>query len=123
MLCRQLRRKSISLSKMWSCKKVIVYNHLDLDADELVNLLNSKGIKVGLLTRNGRKSMEHTISLFTGKIDLAYCRDIQPSKPHVNPFVQISKEWGIPCENLLLAGDHLDDFIASIGRKSCYELI
>ena len=108
---------------MWSCKKVIVYNHLDLDADELVNLLNSKGIKVGLLTRNGRKSMEHTISLFTGKIDLAYCRDIQPSKPHVDPFVQISKEWGIPCENLLLAGDHLDDFIASIGRKSCYELI
>ena len=87
-----------------------------VDADELVKLLNARGIKVGLLTRNGRKSMEHTVSLFTGKIDLAYCRDIQPSKPHVDPFIQISKEWGIPCENLLLAGDHLDDFIASICR-------
>lgn len=95
---------------------------LILGVNELLSLLNEKGIKVGLLTRNGRASMEHTLSLITAHIDTAYCRDIQPSKPNVDPYLQISKEWGIPCENLFLAGDHLDDFIASIGRYALSSL-
>ena len=52
---------------------------LILGVNELLSLLNEKGIKVGLLTRNGRASMEHTLSLITAHIDTAYCRDIQPS--------------------------------------------
>ena len=86
-------------------------------ADELICFLNSRGIRVGLLTRNSKKSLDKTISLFSGKVDLAFSREIQPSKPHVTPFVRMADEWGIPCESLLLAGDHLDDFIPALGRN------
>lgn len=55
------------------------------------------------------------MSLFTGHIDIAYCREIQPSKPNVDPFLKICEEWNLSPTQLLLAGDHLDDFIASIG--------
>ena len=64
--------------------------------------------------------MEKTLSLFSSRIDIAYCRDIQPSKPHLNPFVTICKEWNISPSEVLLAGDHLDDFIAAIGTIFFY---
>lgn len=82
----------------------------------MIHLLNSQGIRVALLTRNSQKSLENTLRLFTSKIDLAYSRDIQPSKPNVDPFLRICSEWNVPCESLLLAGDHLDDFIAALGE-------
>ncbi|KNB46554.1 HAD hydrolase [Blastocystis sp. subtype 4] len=91
-------------------------------ADELIHLLNCLGIRVALLTRNSQRCLENTLCLFTSKIDLAYSRDIQPSKPNVDPFVRIGNEWSVPCESLLLAGDHLDDFIAALAlsSRSCY---
>ena len=83
----------------------------------MICFLNSRGIRVALLTRNSKKSLDKTIALFTGKVDLAFSREIQPSKPHTDPFVRMANEWGIPCESLLLAGDHLDDFIPALGRN------
>ncbi|KAM7454439.1 hypothetical protein BLSTO_04805 [Blastocystis sp. subtype 1] len=90
--------------------------------NELLALLNERGIKVGLLTRNSRKSMNNVLNLITAKVDAAYSREIQPSKPNVDPFLRFSKELGVPCDSMLLAGDHLDDFIASIviHSRSCY---
>lgn len=86
-----------------------------IGVNELLTLLNERGIKVGLLTRNSQKSMKNVLNLITAKVDAAYSREIQPSKPHVDPFLRFSQELGVPCENMLLAGDHLDDFVASIG--------
>lgn len=80
--------------------------------------MNNKDIKVAILTRNGRKSMEKTQSLFTARIDTAMCRDFQPSKPNLDPFIKICKDWNLLPNEVLLAGDHLDDFIASIGSIS-----
>lgn len=88
---------------------------LGIGVNELLALLNERGIKVGLLTRNSRKSMNNVLNLITAKVDAAYSREIQPSKPNVDPFLRFSKELGVPCDSMLLAGDHLDDFIASIG--------
>ena len=81
----------------------------------MIHLLNCLGIRVALLTRNSQKCLENTLCLFTSKIDLAYSRDFQPSKPNVDPFLRIGNEWSVPCESLLLAGDHLDDFVAALG--------
>lgn len=70
---------------------------------------------MAILTRNGRASMEHTMQLFSARIDVAYCRDFQPSKPNLDPFLKICKDWNLSPNEILLAGDHLDDFVASIG--------
>lgn len=70
---------------------------------------------MGLLTRNSQRSLENTIKLFHGKIDLALSRDVQPSKPNVDPFLRFCEAWNIPQNSLLLAGDHLDDFIPALG--------
>ena len=103
-------------------KKVKIILFFDvIDANELLQLLNDKGIKIALLTRNSKLSMEHTMTLFTAKVDCAYCRDFQPSKPFLDPFLKICEDWNIQPNEILLAGDHLDDFIASVGR--CYFLI
>ena len=82
--------------------------------------MNCLGIRVALLTRNSQRCLENTLCLFTSKIDLAYSRDIQPSKPNVDPFVRIGNEWSVPCESLLLAGDQLDDFIAALGNYAAF---
>ena len=81
----------------------------------MLSLLNERGVKVALLTRNSQKSMNNVLNLIVAKVDVAYSREIQPSKPNIDPFVRISRELGVPCESMLLAGDHVDDFIASIG--------
>ena len=70
---------------------------------------------MGLLTRNSQRSLENTIKLFHGKIDLALSREVQPSKPNVDPFLRFCEAWSIPQNSLLLAGDHLDDFIPALG--------
>ena len=70
---------------------------------------------MGLLTRNSQRSLENTIKLFHGKIDLALSREVQPSKQNVDPFLRFCEAWSIPQNSLLLAGDHLDDFIPALG--------
>ena len=81
--------------------------------------MNKRNIKVAILTRNGLKSMEKTKSLFSATIDVSICRDFQPSKPNLDPFLKICSDWNIKPSEILLAGDHLDDFIASI-RNSLF---
>lgn len=93
---------------------------LIIGVNELLSLLNERGVKVALLTRNSQKSMNNVLNLIAAKVDVAYSREIQPSKPNIDPFVRISKDLGVPCENMLLAGDHVDDFIASIGAYTVW---
>ncbi|HTV49279.1 MAG TPA: HAD family hydrolase [Phycisphaerae bacterium] len=77
--------------------------HLALDA------LRKRGIKIALLSRNSRKSVETILQRHALSFDDVISRDEPPVKPHPDSIRGIARRLNISLDRTLMAGDYVFD--------------
>ena len=78
-------------------------------AHELIEALRKRGIKLGLLTRNSRRSVATLLAKFGLSFDATVTREDGPCKPSPQPVLALAQRWGIPPAEILVVGDYIHD--------------
>lgn len=82
-------------------------------AVELVRLLQSRGCRLGILTRNARELAMIVLEAIglRDAFDLndILGRDEAPPKPHPGGLQHFARRWGIACSELVMVGDYRYD--------------
>ncbi|HOV21598.1 MAG TPA: HAD-IA family hydrolase [bacterium] len=83
----------------------------------LIKKLKTKGIKIGIITRNCRKATEIVVKKFSIPYDVFLTRDdvekVKPSPYHLEKAIE---KLGVKKENTIIVGDHYFDILC--GRKA-----
>lgn len=93
----------------------------DPDVPVVISYLQSKGVKIGILTRNNRKSVLRALENFEiyteNDFDLIISRDdpLNP-KPDADGVLLAALRWNIDVKEILMVGDYIFDMQA--GRKA-----
>ncbi len=83
---------------------------------ELMDFIDSRGIRKGICTRNFDLPVSHLLSTFlpSSKFDPVITREFRPPKPDPAGILHIAKSW--QCEDgansLIMVGDSIDDMTA-----------
>lgn len=83
---------------------------------ELMNFLNERKIKTGIVTRSSREHAEVVIKKLGIPIKHVIAREDSEPKPSGKPLIMLSKILGVPAEKMLFVGDFLWDMLA--GRNA-----
>lgn len=78
-------------------------------AAELLDVLRARGIKLGLLTRNTRKSVKTVLTKFSLRFDATLTREDGPHKPSPEPVLELAQRWGLQPTEMLVVGDYVYD--------------
>ncbi len=78
-------------------------------AREIAHFLADSGIKLGMLTRNSRRSAEKIIAMLGVLFDPVLTREFGPVKPNPEPVRFICDAWACPPRSVLVVGDYRDD--------------
>ena len=78
-------------------------------AAELLDALRERGIKLGLLTRNSRKSVGTVLAKFNLRFDATLTREDGPHKPSPEPVLALARQWELKPAEMLVVGDYIYD--------------
>lgn len=78
-------------------------------AAALLDALRARGLKLGLLTRNSRKSVKTVLAKFHLHFDATLTREDGPHKPSPEPVLALAQRWKLPPAELLVVGDYVHD--------------
>lgn len=92
-------------------------------AKETLDALKSKGYKVGILTRGGRKYAEYVLKLniVLDELDALVARDDYPedeAKPSPKAMEHLGERLGVRPEEILYVGDHRIDWLTAMNAGS-----
>jgi len=89
---------------------------------ELLAACRRTGIKVGILTRNTRASVDHLCERFSLCFDAAVTREFPQIKPHPGPVLHMLELWGIAPSAALMVGDYVHDIECgrAAGTATCF---
>lgn len=82
-------------------------------AAETIDRIRSAGMKVALLTRNSRTSMETVLKKYPLPFDLTWSRENGPIKPEPDGILRACKTLGIDPERTCCVGDFDHDIFAA----------
>ncbi|TFH16409.1 MAG: HAD family hydrolase [Lentisphaerales bacterium] len=98
--------------------------HLELQdgASELMARCRRSGIKVGVLTRNVRRSVDYLLARFQIDVDMIVTREFESVKPDPGPVLHILGGWNVHASDVLVVGDYVDDIDCGrgAGTKTCF---
>ncbi|NBF41692.1 MAG: HAD-IA family hydrolase, partial [Spirochaetes bacterium] len=97
-------------------------------AEETVQQLHRVGLRIAILTRNTRESVERAFGNFehlrSDWFELVITRDEgEPLKPHPGSVLEVARRLGVEAERLLMVGDYRHDIEAGAGAGSWTALI
>ncbi|CAJ2627949.1 haloacid dehalogenase-like hydrolase domain-containing protein At2g33255 [Trifolium pratense] len=97
-------------------------HHLQImpGASELCNLLDSKKIRRGLITRNMKSAVDLFHQRFGITFSPALSREFRPYKPDPAPLLHICSLWEVQPNEVIMVGDSLKDDIACGGRAGAH---
>lgn len=80
------------------------------------------GLKLGVLTRNSRKSVDSFLKIFDLDFDAILTREHPHVKPSPQPVYDILKQWDLVPEDVLVVGDFIHDIECgnSAGTDTCF---
>jgi len=81
-------------------------------AREMIASLRQSGVKVAILTRNSRLSVETVLRTHSLSVDFVVTREDAPPKPSPEPVLRTCRALGVPPENTLVVGDFRYDIMA-----------
>jgi HAD superfamily hydrolase (TIGR01509 family) len=95
------------------CREVLHRHELDGAAratllpgvSELLVILNRRGLRVAIATRNSRRITEATLAKLGLAIDLVLTRDDGPVKPDPWPVLHACEQWGVLSADVVVVGD------------------
>jgi len=79
------------------------------DAHPALDALRQRGIKLALLSRNSRKSVQTILHRHALSFDEVVSRDEPPVKPHPDSIRGIAQRLNVPLDRTLMAGDYVFD--------------
>jgi len=90
--------------------------------NELMHFLNERNFKIGVLTRNSKKSAKITLNILGFVPDLLISREDSPYKPKPDAILKAIKELDANPEETLMIGDFKYDVIAgrNAGCFTCF---
>lgn len=79
-------------------------------------------IKLGIVTRNERRSVDALCSRYGLEFDSIVTREFQFIKPHPAPILHILKQWNLLPHEVLMIGDYIHDIDCgrAAGTKTCF---
>jgi HAD superfamily hydrolase (TIGR01549 family) len=83
---------------------------------ELLAECRRHGIRIGLLTRNSRASVDHLCRRFALTFDAAITREFHAVKPDPAPVLHIVAAWELRVTDVLVVGDYVHDI--ECGRRA-----
>lgn len=90
-------------------------------ARELLNELEQRDVRIGIFTRNSRKSASHMLARIGMPCDDLVAREDAPVKPDPAGITLLAERWQLDVGQLLVIGDFRYDLEAarSAGVKAC----
>jgi HAD superfamily hydrolase (TIGR01549 family) len=76
---------------------------------DLFAVLQARGLRQAVATRNSRRITEATLAKLGLSIELALTRDDGPVKPDPWAVLHVCQQWGLPPEEIVVIGDYRFD--------------
>jgi len=76
---------------------------------DLIEILEDRGIRQAIATRNSRRITEATLAKIGLAVELSLTRDDGPVKPDPWPVLHVCQKWGLPPEEIVVIGDYKFD--------------
>jgi len=101
-------------------EEAAVNAELQVGAREVIDALRSRGIRVGLVTRNSRKSVAKVLGKFGLTFDATLTREDAAHKPSPEPVLRMAREWSLAPAEVMVVGDYIHDIRSgrSAGSKT-----
>jgi len=103
-------------------KDVLSLTKFQDGAQESLMKFKAHGIRLGLLTRNSRKSADAVLALLNVPFDIVLTREFPFIKPHPGPVLHMLREWKLRPAEALVIGDYIHDIESgkAAGAYSCF---
>ena len=92
-------------------------------ARHVLEALRGMGMKLALLTRNSRNSVQHVVSRFGLLFDCCVAREDAEPKPSPQPVLMIAERLGLRPEQLLVVGDYVFDIESGLAAGALTALL
>ena len=91
-------------------------------AEALLHRVREAGLRLGLLTRNARRSVDHLCAQYGLVFDSVVTREFPHLKPHPAPVLHILAAWDMAPRDALMIGDYLHDVECgnAAGTATCF---
>jgi HAD superfamily hydrolase (TIGR01549 family) len=88
----------------------------------LLNRCREESIRLGLITRNIRRSVDILCRKFDLEFDSIITREFPHIKPHPAPILHMLEEWDIAPADALMIGDYIHDIDCgkAAGTDTCF---
>jgi HAD superfamily hydrolase (TIGR01549 family) len=88
---------------------------------ELLGRCRSAGVRLGIVTRNTRRSVHALCERFGLTFDAVVTREFPHIKPHPGPVLHILQGWAMRPERALVVGDYVHDIESgrAAGCRTC----
>jgi HAD superfamily hydrolase (TIGR01549 family) len=95
---------------------------LQSGARELLEKCARHNIKIGVVTRNLRRSVDYLCRQHNIRFDAVVTREFPLVKPHPGPVLHMLEQWGIPPAKALMVGDYIHDIECgrTAGAQTCF---
>jgi len=95
---------------------------LQAGSKELLDECHRMSIKLGLVTRNEKRSVDHLCLKYGLHFDMVITREFPFVKPHPQPVIHMLREWSIEPQYVLVIGDYLYDIECgrAAGTRTCF---
>ncbi|KAK4482505.1 hypothetical protein RD792_009664 [Penstemon davidsonii] len=89
-------------------------------ASELCGFLDSRNIRMGIITRNVKEAVDLFHNRFGMIFSPALSREFRPYKPDPAPLLHICSNWGVQPHEVMMIGDSLKDDVACGKRAGAF---
>ncbi|MHC5074776.1 MAG: HAD family hydrolase [Planctomycetota bacterium] len=93
--------------------RAVVESTLNPGAQETLDWLREKGIRIGVLTRNKKENAEAVARKHNLKFDGIFGRDDGPVKPDAFGVLHLCRQFGINPQRTIVVGDYLFDILCA----------
>ncbi len=92
------------------------------NAEPFLARCRAADIKLGIVTRNERRSVDALCAKYGLEFDSVVTREFQFIKPHPAPILHILKQWNLPPHEVLMIGDYVHDIDCgrAAGTGTCF---
>jgi len=99
-------------------QQAVRFSRLNPGAAQTIDALRSRGIKIGIVTRNRRENALEIAKKHNLSFDAIVDRHDGPVKPDAFGLLQLCKQFNVRPEETLMVGDYLHDMLCAKAAKA-----
>lgn len=107
------QRKHAEMILHFHEQKAVTESKLNPGTRQTISKLRTKGIRIGILTRNRKENALAIAKKHNLMFDAVIGREQGPAKPDAFGVLQLCKQFGVEPDETLLVGDYLFDLLSA----------